>query len=157
MSARVAAVFFCQSHRAVSLEAPNKRHKSDEGYYKLLYSSRYSLLDTAPSTFGTPSSICSVMEPEAVGSEGFMFNRPIDFGMVPLALLSPIFVQSEDDFYHYSDFELGLKEFAPTRELTHSMSNYSLMKRLVGISSMTGLRPLGQEEQQKYLVVQWPC
>jgi hypothetical protein len=62
------------------------------------------------------------MQPEALGNEGFMFNRPIDFGTVPLALLSPIFGQFEDDFYRWPDSELGSKEYIHTRELTFSMA-----------------------------------
>jgi hypothetical protein len=52
----------------------------------------------------------------------WMFNKPIYFGIIPLALLSPTFGHIEDDFHCCAHSELGLKEFAQTCHLTFSMS-----------------------------------
>ena len=78
-------------------------------------------VNISPSNFTKPSTFRNLMMPSQHGHEVYIHNRLIDFELVPLTLISPIFGCLLDDLY--TDHKKFLsQDFAPARNLANMLS-----------------------------------
>ena len=100
---------------APATELPSKKRKLDYD------ASEFKDVNVAPSKFAKPSYFRKVMGKDEHGREIYVHNRPIDFELVPAALISPIFGRLSDDlFARENDFRS--EDFAPARDLVNALS-----------------------------------
>lgn len=107
--------------------APNQQDTATQQgqlYAKLVSSGYESLFRHSPSISGQPNKYITKMKPNGTGCAVFMYNRPIDYTSVPLALMFSGFGDFDDDFQKARPEDFDLKLMDAARELAHDMSGY---------------------------------